>query len=48
MEQIVIYLSMEIIKFKAKDSEIITSPLCLGSRLRLLNRQYEKNWACWL
>ena len=34
MEQIVIYLFIngtEIIKFKAKDSEIVTSPLCLGN-----------------
>ena len=29
MEKIVIYLLTEIIKFKAKDSEIVTTPLCL-------------------
>ena len=33
MEQIVIYFSngKEIIKFKAKDSEIVAIPLCLGN-----------------
>ena len=32
MEQIVIYFNgTEIIKFKAKDSEIVASPLCLGN-----------------
>ena len=33
MEQIVIYLWMvqKIMKFKAKDSEIVASPLCLGN-----------------
>ena len=35
MEQIVIYLlivnSIEIIKFKAKDSKIVAYPLCLGN-----------------
>ena len=34
MEQIVIYLFIngtEIYKFKAKDSEIVASPLCLGN-----------------
>ena len=30
MEQIVIYLLM-VQKFKAKDSKIVTSPLCLGN-----------------
>ena len=33
MEQIVIYLLMvlKFIKFKAKDSEIVAAPLCLGN-----------------
>ena len=33
MEQIVIYLRMveNFYKFKAKDSEIVASPLCLGN-----------------
>ena len=33
MEQIVIYLWMvqKIMKFKAKDSEIVANPLCLGN-----------------
>ena len=33
MEQIVICLSMiqKLIKFKAKDSEIVARPLCLGN-----------------
>ena len=32
MEQIVIYFNgKEIIKFKAKDSEIVAYPLCLGN-----------------
>ena len=31
MKQTVIYLSMEIHKFKVKDSEIVATPLCLGN-----------------
>ena len=33
MEQTVIYFSngIEIIKFKAKDSEIVATPLCIGN-----------------
>ena len=32
MKKIVIYLlSTEIIKFKAKDSEMVATPLCLGN-----------------
>ena len=31
----------EIIKFKAKDFQIATTPLCIGKRL--VSRQYEKN-----
>ena len=34
MKKIVIYsLSTEIIKFKAKDSEMVAAPLCLGNIL---------------
>ena len=34
MKKIVIYLlSTEIIKFKAKDSEMVATPLCLGNIL---------------
>ena len=32
----------EIIKFKAKDFQIATTPLRIGKRL--VSRQYEKNW----
>ena len=32
MEQVVVYLLMEqIIKFKAKDSKIVATPICLGN-----------------
>ena len=31
MKQIAIYLLLEIVKFKAKDSEILATPLCLGN-----------------
>ena len=48
-----IYLSVngiEIIKFKAKDSEIVASPLCLGniSKDWSTDNLKKKNRACWL
>ena len=32
------------IKFKAKDSKIAATPLCLGSISKRLVRYYEKDW----
>ena len=37
----------EIIKFKAKDSAIVASPLCLGNISKDWS-YYEKNWVYWL
>ena len=39
----------EIIKFKAKDSAILASPLCLGNISKDWSTdKYEKNWVYWL
>ena len=38
----------EIIKFKAKDSEIVLSPLCSRKHFKRLVSRYEKDWSYWL
>ena len=39
----------EIIKFKAKDSEIVASPLCLGNISKdWSTHNMKKSWAYWL
>ena len=51
MEEIVIYLLMvqKVIKFKAKDSETVASPLCLGNISKDCSTDnMKKNWAYWL
>ena len=47
------YNGTEIIKFKAKDSEIVASPLCLGSISKdwstaNMKKKKKKNRAYWL
>ena len=39
----------EIIKFKAKDSEIVANPLCLGNISEDFSvANIEKNWIVWI
>ena len=46
MEQIATYLL--IVKFKAKDSEIVASPLCLGNISKDWSADNMKKWAKWV
>ena len=40
---------IEIYKFKAKDSEILVGPICLGNISKdWLVDNMKKNWICWL
>ena len=38
----------EIVDFKAKDSEIVPYPLCLGNLSKDFLNKYNQYWALWL
>ena len=40
--------AVEIYKFKAKNSEINTAPLCLRMFQKIVVSWYEKDWVIWI